>query len=123
MWTAAPCNRDVDLRLGRRVCEAFGWRSFSFGSRGRKKVEEEEEEKEQERAAGGRASERRGSSFDSVFFPLLTLPTQVLLAYLLACLHTLLTLWGSSRNLELCGVQKLDFVFLTLMRIWEYKKN
>jgi hypothetical protein len=42
-----------------------------------------------------------------LFFPLLTLPTQVLLARLLACLHTLLTLGGgSSRNLELCGVQK-----------------
>jgi hypothetical protein len=48
-------------------------------------------------------------------------------ACLLACLHTLLTLGGggggSSRNLELCGVQKIDFVLLTLMRIWEYKNK
>jgi hypothetical protein len=93
MWTAAPCNRDVDFRLGRRVCEVFGWPSLSSGSRGRKKVEEEKEkEQEQERAAGGRAGERRGGSFDSVF-------SSTYFAYsgaacLPACLHTLLTLGG-----------------------------
>ncbi len=73
------------------------------------------------RRAGGRAGAEAARLI--LFFPLLTLPTQVLLACLLcfACLHTLLTLGGgSSRNLELCGVQKIDFVFLTLMRIWEY---
>ncbi len=85
------------------MCEVFGWRSLSSGSRGRKKVEEEEEEKEQERAAGG----RRGGSFDSVF-------SSPYFAYsgaacLLACLHTLLTLGGSSRNLvrTLWSTQKL----------------
>ncbi len=55
---------------------------------GRKKVEEEG--KELERAAGGRAGAEAARLI--LFFPLLTLPTQVLLACLLcfallACIH------------------------------------
>ncbi len=122
MWTSAPCNRDVDLRLGRRVREVFWVAQFVvWFSRKEEKVEEEE--KEQERAAGGRAGGRRGGWFDSVFFLyLLCLLRCCLLACLPACI---INTWGrgSSRNLELCGVQKIDFVLLTLMRIWEYKIN
>jgi len=46
----------VDLRLGRRVCEVFGWRSLSSGSRGRK--EEGRGGGEGAGACGGRAGGR-----------------------------------------------------------------
>jgi len=63
----------------------FGWRSLSSGSRG---SEEGRGGGEGAAACGGRVGGEAAGLI--LFFPLLNLPTQVLLA----CLHTLLTLWG-----------------------------